>query len=100
MPAQKKYLTQKVHQKIAKFTAGFFGGYLLSALFHMVLALWLPNQRIILITSIYTLFLLWMLLFIIPYLFKNGWKVWGIYILVATALYAAYHYGEIIHAIS
>lgn len=100
MPALKKYLTQKAHQRFAKFTAGFFGGYILSALLHMVLALWLPNHRMVLITSIYSLFLIWMLLFIIPYLFKNGWKVWAFYILIAVLLYGAYYYGKLLHPIN
>ena len=94
MPANKKYLTTNSWQKFAKITAGIIGGYIITALFHLSLALWLPNYKEVLITSIYTVFILWGVLLIIPYLFKNGWKVWALYLLISVLLYAIYFYGK------
>ncbi|MDN3593942.1 hypothetical protein [Zunongwangia endophytica] len=99
MPANKKHLTKSFHQKFAKLTAGFLGGYAISALFHMLLAFWLPDHKLVLITSIFTLFLLWMVLLIIPYLFKNGWKIWGIYFLITLLLYGGVYFGKLYHPI-
>ncbi|WP_405562177.1 hypothetical protein [Polaribacter sp. Asnod6-C07] len=94
MPANKKYLTKNSWQKFAKISAGIIGGYIITALFHLSLALWLPNHKEVLITSIYTFFILWGVLLIIPYLFKNGWKVWVIYILISILFYTIYFFGK------
>lgn len=93
MPANPKYLTQSPWQKTAKITAGFIGGYILTALLHLCLPLYLPNPKEVLITSIYTIFIVWTVFLILPFLFENGWKVWVIYILVAVILYVIYRVG-------
>ena len=94
MPANSKYLTISPWQQFAKISSGILGGYVVTALFHMCLALWLPYSREVLITSIYTHFLVWCTLMIVPFLFKNGWKVWGLYILISALLYILYYYGN------
>ena len=99
MPANKKYLTTSFHQKFAKLTAGIFGGYLISALLHLLLAFWLPNHKIVFITSIFSIFLIWMVLIIVPYLSRNGWKVWGIYAALSILLYIGVYLGKIYHPI-
>ena len=40
----------------------------------------------LIITTGYTAFILWAALMIIAFLFKNGWKVWGIYLLCILLL--------------
>ncbi|MCL6219217.1 hypothetical protein [Zunongwangia pacifica] len=99
MPANKKYLTTSFHQKFAKLTAGIIGGYSISALVHLLLGFWLPDHKIVFITSVFSLFLLWMLLVIIPYLYKNGWKVWGIYLSIIILLYVGVYFGKLYHPI-
>ena len=94
MPANTKYLTTSSWQKGAKISAGIIGGYIITALLHLSLALWLPNGKEILITSIYTVFLVWGALLIIPFLFKNGWKIWGLYIVISILLYTIYFLGK------
>ncbi|MCG1036120.1 hypothetical protein [Polaribacter sargassicola] len=95
MPANTKYLTTSAWQKTAKITAGLIGGYIITALFHISLALWLsPYHKEVLITSIYTVFILWGILLIIPFLFKNGWKVWGLYLIISIVLYIIYFLGK------
>lgn len=92
MPANPKYLTQSSWQKFAKLSAGILGGYIISALLHMVLPILLvPYHKEMLITSLFTLYALWVVLMIIPYLFKNGWMAWGVYILSIILLYGAYY---------
>ncbi|MGB1041912.1 MAG: hypothetical protein ACPGU6_00830 [Tenacibaculum sp.] len=94
MPANPKHLTKSSWQQFAKITAGIIGGYIVSALFHMCLALWLPNPKEVLITSIYTLYIVWCVLLIIPFLFKNGWKAWGLYLLISCILFIGYYFGN------
>jgi len=85
MPANTKYLTQNGFQRFAKITAGLIGGYAISALFHVGLAL-VTDHKIVLITSIFSLYLLWMTLFIVVFLFKSGWKALAIYTSVTLLL--------------
>jgi VIT1/CCC1 family predicted Fe2+/Mn2+ transporter len=92
MPANKKYLTTSIWQKSAKITAGVFGGYVIAALFHMIATLLIPYHKEVLITSIFSLFLLWIILLILPYVFKNGFKVLMMYILVIIVLFSAYQF--------
>ncbi|AZJ33146.1 MULTISPECIES: hypothetical protein [Tenacibaculum] len=94
MPANSKYLNQSPWQQFAKISAGLIGGYVISALLHMCLVLWLPNPKGILITSIYTIFIVWGALLIVPYLFKNGWKAWVIYLIISIILYVIYYLGN------
>lgn len=93
MPANPKYLNKSGWQQFAKISAGILGGYLVSALFHMVIALWLSSKDV-LITGIYTLYMLWVALMIVPFLFKNGWKAWGIYLLAIVILFGLYYWGN------
>ncbi|WP_286756056.1 MULTISPECIES: hypothetical protein [Roseivirga] len=85
MPANSKYLSSP-GQRFAKLSAGLLGGYLLSATLHYVLGMWLGNPAYVVVTSIYSLYLVWMLLFIVPYLFTNGWKAWAYYLGIMLAL--------------
>lgn len=92
MPANPKYLTQSKWQKFAKLSAGILGGYLISALLHMVLILLLPFHKEALVSSTFSLFIVWVVLLIIPYLFKNGWKVWGLYLVVILFLSVLFYF--------
>ena len=94
MPANKKYLTTSKWQKFAKLSAGIIGGYFITALIHLSFALWFPFHKEALITSIYTIFIIWVVLIIIPFLFKNGWKTWGLYILICMILIVGFYFGK------
>ncbi|MBV7441378.1 hypothetical protein KRX57_08085 [Weeksellaceae bacterium TAE3-ERU29] len=91
MPANPKYLTKNPWQRFAKISAGILGGYLLSAIYHMVFALWLPFHKEVLVTIIITHFVVWCGLLIVPFLFKNGWHAWVLYlILIVIGLFLFY----------
>ena len=94
MPANPKYLTTSPWQQFAKISAGVIGGYIVTALLHMCLALWIPYSKEVLITSIYTHFIIWCVLLIVPYLFKNGWKDWGLYVIISILLFGIYYLGN------
>lgn len=93
MPANKKYLTTSKWQRFAKISAGILGGYIVTALFHMCLPLFLPYPKEVLITSIFTMFIIWCALLIIPFLFENGWKAWLLYLSIALVLFGIYLFG-------
>jgi hypothetical protein len=81
MPANPKYLTQSKWQRFLKITAAILGGYFVSVSFHLALASWL-NRANVLITMAYSGFIVWVALMVIAFLAKNGWKIWGIYLLL------------------
>lgn len=94
MPANPKYLNKSPWHQFAKISAGILGGYIISALLHMSLALWLPAHKEILITSIATHFIVWGALLVVPFLFKNGWKAWLLYIVIIVVLYGIFYLGN------
>lgn len=98
MPANKKYLTKSPVERIAKVTAAFFGGYLVSVSFHLALAAWLDHVNVI-ITMTYNGFILWAVLMILAFLAKNPWKVWGLYILLTAVFYAVLYFGKLYNPI-
>lgn len=81
MPADKKHLSS-TGQRILKISAGILGGYLVTVLLHNAIASFLKNKDGLIVTSAYTSFLLWSILMVIAFLTKNGWKVWGVYLLL------------------
>ncbi|UII29632.1 hypothetical protein LVD17_15130 [Fulvivirga ulvae] len=90
MPANKKHLTPSFHQRFAKITAGFVGGYFITSSLFMVLALY-TDRAATLVTLRFAGFILWGALMIIPFLFRNGWKAWGLY-LAAILLFSSILY--------
>jgi len=95
MPANKKYLTTSKWQRFAKVSAAILGGYLVTMMLHMVLAVWITNATgAILVSSIFSAFILWVFFMIVPFWAKNGWKVWAWYILIIIICYALIQYGK------
>lgn len=90
MPATAKYLTASKGQKFLKISAAILGGYLVSMTFHLALAVWFDKKTVI-ITTAFTGFILWATLMIVAFLAKNGWKVWGIYLLL-TLIFCGFVY--------
>lgn len=94
MPANPKYLNKSTWQRFAKISSGIIGGYVVTALFHMCLVLCLPNSKEVLITSIFSFFLIWLTLSLVPFLFSNGWKIWGLYMFISIILFGIYSIGN------
>ncbi|WP_339702345.1 hypothetical protein [uncultured Marixanthomonas sp.] len=100
MPANKKHLTTSSWQRFAKISAGILGGYIISVLLHIALAYWLPNPEIVLITSVFTLYILWVTIIILSFLAKNGWKLWAIYLSISILLSIAIYFGKMYNPIN
>jgi hypothetical protein len=92
MPANKKHLSSPI-QRFIKITAGFIGGYLVTEIFHMFLVVWwnVPNA---IMTIRFAGFILWVTLFIIAFLAKNGLKIWAIYVLISIVFIGLIHYKQ------
>ncbi|MBD3581852.1 hypothetical protein [Flavobacterium selenitireducens] len=90
MPANPKYLTATFWPRFSKITAAIIGSYFVTMTFHLMLASYL-DKNIVTITSAYTAFLLWVTLMILTFVANNGWKVWGIF-LVLSAVFAGITY--------
>ncbi|MDW7692025.1 hypothetical protein R9C00_15220 [Flammeovirgaceae bacterium SG7u.111] len=87
MPANSKYLTRSKWQRFAKISAGFVGGFLVSASLHIAIAAWFDRTNVI-ITASFTFFLTWSGLMVLSFLARNGWKLWALYIGVSLLFIA------------
>jgi len=85
MPANKKYLSSPF-QRFLKITAGFIGGYFVMISFHLLLT-YLFEKKNVIITAGITGYILWAILLLLAFLAKNGWKIWGFYLLLAILFY-------------
>lgn len=81
MPAKKEYLTTPA-QRILKITAGLIGGYALAVATLMVIGVLLPYRIEVIVTGAFSVFVLWIAFIIIAFLARNGWMIWGIYLLI------------------
>ena len=93
MPANKKYLTPSTSQRFAKISAAILGGLIDAVMFHMALASWFDHVTVI-ITSTFSAFILWAILMVVAFLGKNGWKIWGIYLLASLVLFVIFYFGN------
>jgi hypothetical protein len=96
MPANPKYLTRSPWQRFAKITAAILGSYMVTTVFHLALATWL-NKVDVIITSTFSLFILWAILMVLTFLAKNGWKIWGVYILTTLILIGIMYLGKLVN---
>lgn len=90
MPANTKYLSSPF-QKFLKLTAGLIGGYLVTTSLHLFLGLWLAPQSF-LVTMAFSSFIIWASLFVVAFLAKNGWKIWGVYLLISLVFFSPFAY--------
>ena len=86
MPARNEYLTSP-GQRALKLSAGIVGGYLLSTAFHLFLAVLTPFRDQVLLSSTFTFFPCWVGLMILAFLARNGWNIWGIYLISSAVLF-------------
>ncbi|AWW32818.1 hypothetical protein DN752_23225 [Echinicola strongylocentroti] len=98
MPANKKHLTTSKSQRFAKITAGFLGGYAVTVSLFMAIAFWVDHINVL--SSLrFGGFMLWATLFVVAFLFRNGWKVWGIYLLCTLVFSGLIYIGKIYNPI-
>ncbi|MEQ9439336.1 MAG: hypothetical protein RIG62_09820 [Cyclobacteriaceae bacterium] len=97
MPAQKKYLSSP-SQRFAKITAGLIGGYMVTVSLHLALAHWFNHVDVIM-TLRFGGFILWVGLLIVAFLVKNGWKIWGLYLLITLVFSVIFYFSNTYHPI-
>ena len=85
MPANPKYLTNSLAQRLTRLLAGFLGGYCISTLFHLILATFI-SKSIVLITFTFSGFILWAVLFIVAYIPKKTVVICLLYFIISTVL--------------
>ncbi len=91
MPANKKHLTQSPGQRLLKITAAIIGGYGVTCALHLFMAHYF-SKKDLLITMKFTAYLVWVALMILAFLSKNGWKIWGWYLLAIAVLASPFIY--------
>jgi len=94
MPANSKYLTTSPLQRILRISAGVIGGYIITALIHMVSALLLPWHKEVLALSIVIYFPIWAIFLFIPFFRKNGLTTWLYYLIIILLLYTIYYWAD------
>jgi len=87
MPANSKYLTTK-GQRAVKIVTALLGGYLLSASFHLFLAVFPATRDVVIILSSFSFFLIWGGLMIVVFLARNAWNALGLF-LVLTVIFGS-----------
>ncbi|WP_282638554.1 hypothetical protein [Sphingobacterium thalpophilum] len=90
MPANKKYLSSPF-QRFLKLTAGFFGGYFVMLYAHLCLTK-IVDKTDVLITTYVTGFIAWGVLLLVAFLARNGWIIWGIYLILIAVFYSIFMY--------
>lgn len=88
MPANKKYLSSP-GQRLLKISAGFIGGYAVMLAFHLFLTYFIDKKYIV-ISAFVSGYILWAVLLLCAFLARNGWKIWGIYLLLTLLLASPY----------
>ena len=89
MPANKKYLSSPL-QRFLKITAGFVGGYFVMLSLHLLFTHIVEKKQVI-VTAFISGYILWAILLLLAFLCKNGWKIWGIYLVLSVTFYGLFH---------
>lgn len=89
MPANSKYLTTK-GQRAVKIVTAIVGGYLLSATFHLFLAVFPVTRDTVIILSSFSFFLVWGGLMVVVFLAKNAWNALGLFLALTVVFGGAF----------
>lgn len=89
MPANSKYLTTK-GQRAVKIVTAIVGGYLLSATFHLFLAVFPATRDTVIILSSFSFFLVWGGLMVGVFLAKNAWNALGLFLALTVVFGGAF----------
>lgn len=93
MPANKKYLIKSPWIKFSKLMAAILGGFIVSIAIHLALALWI-DLSLVLVTSIFSVFIIWAVLMLVVYWMKSPLKAWGLLLLTLIICSAAIYLGK------
>lgn len=93
MPANKKYLSSP-GQRILKVSAALLGGYMVTCSLHLFLLLFF-DKKTTLVTMFFSTYILWAVLMVFAFLSKNGWKIWGWYLLISVVFFSPFLYQAI-----
>ncbi|MEM7550979.1 MAG: hypothetical protein AAF363_14945 [Bacteroidota bacterium] len=77
MPANRKYLIQSGWTRFSKVMAAILGSLLATYALHIALG-YLLDISVILNTSIYSIFIVWVAFMMMVYWIKKAWKSWAI----------------------
>ena len=83
MPANKKYLLNTRWARTSKILAAFLGGLLATMALHMAFAVW-GDEKVVIVTSLYSIFIIWPLFMLMVYWIKKPWKSWVILLSVTV----------------
>lgn len=79
MPANPKYLST-TWQRVGKVSAGIIGGFIVTTVLNMAVGVLLKDKSVLVMTSIWSSWLMWVTLMLVAFSFDKAWKVWLLYI--------------------
>lgn len=80
MPAKAKYLSTS-GERALKVSAAILGGYILTMAIQLAVGSIIEDKAVMVITSAYSSFFLWVFFMIVAFLFDKAWKPWLYYLL-------------------
>lgn len=81
MPAKKKYLSSQ-RQRWLKVTAAILGSFFVTMTLQMAIGAHMEDKSLMLITSAYLSFFMWVGFMILPFYFDSGFKIWALYLAI------------------
>ena len=93
MPANKKYLIKSPWTRFSKLLAAILGGFMVSIAIHLALGLWI-DLHLVLVTSIFSVFIIWTVLMLAVYWIKSPLKAWVVILITLIICGAAIYLGK------
>lgn len=78
MPANPKYLSNP-WSRAGKISAAILGGYIVTMTIHMAFGILLEDKQPLVLTTIWSSWIMWIFFMILAFTFDKAWKAWALY---------------------
>lgn len=78
MPANPKYLSNN-WSRAGKISAAILGGYIVTIAIHMAIGIMMEDKQPLVLTTIWSSWIMWIFFMILAFTFNKAWKAWGLY---------------------
>lgn len=86
MPANSKYLSSR-WSRMGKVSAAILAAFILTTSVHLAIGHMMPDKTTLVMTSIWSSWIMWAGLMVYAFTFERAWRVWALY-LGLSALFA------------
>lgn len=85
MPANPKYLSSN-WTRVGKISSAFIGGYIVTTLCHMVVGVFLEDKTVLVMTAIWSSWIVWIACMLLAFYLKKAWHSWVIFLIITFVL--------------